>query len=934
MLKRLLPLLAAVFFGLLSSPAQNQWLPEIPEIAVDPQITASRLGNGLRFVHARHTDVSDSVSLRLIINTGSNDEADDELGYAHFVEHMAFNGTTNFPGESLGATLAQAGIRFGPEVNAFTTPDHTVYQLDLSHRDPVTVELALRVMRDWCDGIVFDENQVKRERKVVLAEMAARGVVRGAFTQERMGFVYPDHPLGDRFVGGTPRSVDRAKADGLRGFYQRWYRPDNAILSVVGNFDPAKISAQIEQHFGSFRGTGPPPARRPRPVAANPTKPRLHWTQIGPIKSFNFEIVHTRPEPATDSYPRRKEAITTQVVLAIIQTRLNRKVLLAPSEVEEISVTVSNPSIDVAELSFGIRGDPQHWEKLLRDLISEHQRMLKFGILPAELEETREFMLKRIAYARRIPDGERASDYAQRLTDALIHGRVMPSIEDAYTFAESILPALTVDDCAAAMADFLQTGRPRFFIYGDLKEAGKSQALVTSLQTALASPVEPPTMPARTDFPYQDFGAIGSISAQQHDPISDVYQVQFANGVQLNFKQTDFAAESVSVLVRLGDGGLLRANPEMTSLPAIAEDSLIAGGLGALDIEGLTRSLNGRFAQLTFRVDEDSLVFDGISDREQIKLLCQMIGAYITDPALDPAVVSHAISQAEESARLSTIVPENTLQANFLYVLSDKDARYRPAKPKQVARINEADVHDWLVPQLQSQPIEISMVGDILLEDAINAVASTMGALPARPPVAPPAPIKWQIESDEEKVSSYSPDGRGGVTLMWPVKLTDGVRSRRELELLAKGLHILVLERIREDKGLAYSPQVGVWYPDTDPSIGYIRAQVMTERRYTERADREMRKVALDLAKQGFSEVLLTQAINPTLDDLDDQLRDNNYWLNAVLDRLTENPAQLQFAATRESDLRRITTADLTALARKILKKKTEIQIFAGLGTR
>ena len=934
MLKRLLPCFSAVAIGLTTLTAQNNWLPEIPEIPVDARITADQLDNGLRFVHARHVDTSNSVSIRLIIQTGANDENEDELGYAHFVEHMAFNGTTNFPAETLGATLAKAGIRFGPEVNAFTTPDHTVFQLDLSHHDPETIELALRVMRDWCDGLVFDSGQVKRERKVVLAEMAARGIVAGAFTQERMGFVYPDHPLGDRFVGGTPRSVDRAKDSGLKAFYQRWYRPDNAILTVVGDFEPAQISAQIKQHFASFRATGPAPTRRSRPLAANPTKPRLHWTQIGPIKSFNFEIVHTRPEPAIDSNHRRIQQLTTQVVLAIIQTRLNRKILLAPSEVETIAISLNNPSIDVAELSFGISGKPEHWKKLLDDLIREHQRVLRFGILPAELEETREIMLKRVAYARRQPNAERAPDYAQRLTDAIIHGRVMPALPDAFSFVESVLPSLTVADCEAAMADFLQTGRPRYFIYGDLEAAGKSQNLVASLQATMSEEIEPPAMPAPAEFPYNNFGAVGRIASQQHDAISDVHQVKFTNGVRLNFKQTDFKAESVSVLVRLRPGGLLRASPAQTALPDIASRSLISGGLNALDIEGLTRSLNGRFAELSFRVDEDSLVFNGVSDREQITLLCSMIAAYLSDPALAPSAVSYAVTQVAEEARLSTIIPEPTLRANFLYVLSGKDDRFRPAKLQQVTTINEADVRAWLLPQLETLPLEFSMIGDILLEDAVDAVAQTMGALPVRSPIAAPPAINWQIEDDEENVSSYSPDGRGGLTLMWPVKLTSGVRSHRELELLAKGLNLLVRERLREEKGLAYSPQVGVWYPDSDPTIGYIRAEVVTERRYTERADREIRKVALDLAKEGFSDVLLTQAINPTLDDLDDQMRDNDYWLYSVLDRLSEDPDQLRFASSREADLRSITTADLTALARTIFKRNTEIQIFAGLGTR
>ena len=292
------------------------------------------------------------------------------------------------------------------------------------------------------------------------------------------------------------------------------------------------------------------------------------------------------------------------------------------------------------------------------------------------------------------------------------------------------------------------------------------------------------------------------------------------------------------------------------------------------------------------------------------------------------------MAEVAEETRLNTVVPEITLGANFLYILSDKDPRFRPPKEKHVTPINEADVRAWLEPQLQSTPIEVSMVGDMLLEDAIAAVAQTLGALPPRGPAPTVQPISWRIKEDDEKISSLSPDGRAGLRLLWPVSINEGVRSHRELELLAKGLDILVREGVREEKGLAYSPQVGVWYPETEPGLAYIRADVITSQRYTERADREIRKIARGLAADGFDQVLLTQALNPTLDELDQQLGDNAYWLRAVLDRLSTNPDQLRYASTREQDLRSITTARLSELAAAIFRRNTEIQIFAGLGER
>ncbi|MCF3649747.1 M16 family metallopeptidase [Synoicihabitans lomoniglobus] len=924
-----LSLLVAASSGLLL--AENDWIPEVDGLPLDPAIHARTLPSGLRYLHAQHADPNQHVSLRLIVQAGSNDEADDELGYAHFVEHMAFNGTRNFPGETLGAKLAEAGIRFGPEVNAFTMPALTVYQLDLSHYDPETFELALQVMRDWSDGIQFDRKQVRRERKVILAEMQARGIIAGAFTKERMKFVYPDHPLGQRFVGGTLQSIDRAEDDGLKGYYDRWYRPDNMVLVVVGDMPTATVTAGIDRHFASFTNNTPLPPRAFRPVAANPTKPRLHWTQIGPIKSFNFQIVHTRPMPTTASIEQSRHSLATQVVLAAMQARFNRLIYTAGSEVKQLSVQTAAPSPDVLELTFHAEGKPENWENLLLTLNREHRRLIKHGILQIELDEARDVMLKRLEFAGRFAKSESASTYAARMLEAVMLNSGAPSADTQIAFAKEVLPTLTIDDCRAAVADFLETGFARYFIYGDLASAGASQDLVATLQTGMREDVTEPLISPQVPFLYHDFGPVGTVTHHDHDKETDVHQVTFANGVRFNFKRTDFDQQTMSVVLRLAPGGQLATPPGQPGMPHVAAAALIEGALGDLNFESLGRALNGRTVRVDFNVEEDSLSFNGTADREQVDLLMQLITAYLTDPALEAGAVSRALTRVNDRAESSLEVPETAMGLNLMSLLTGEDPRFAAPPTDGTIAFSAAELRAWLLPQLEQLPIEFSMVGDIVPDEAIAAVARTLGALPSRQSPKPRRALSWNTESRVEKIECKSPDRRGAVAVIYPVRLpADNVRARRELELLTHAFEAENLKRLREAIGITYSPDTRYWYSESDPQQAFIQASMITDSRMMKKASGEVRRLANRLRKSGIDDELMMQARNPTLDSVNDQLRGNTYWLYGVLDRLAANPQQLDYARSRRTDLESITKERLTELANEVLNSKNAIQVLVG----
>ncbi len=268
-----LPVLSLALALALSLSAAS-WPPQT-DLPMDPAVTTGTLPNGLVYAVRPNTEPHDRVSLRLLVRAGSLDETEQERGLAHYLEHMAFNGTRDFPGDSVVEYLQRQGMGFGADTNASTGFDRTLYLLELAHNDPATVAEGLKVFRNYASGMLLDPQEINDERGIIFAEKRARDGVELRTWMAENAFILPDTLPPQRVPIGVDETLNAADHERLGGFYHRWYRPENMAVVIVGDIDPAATVAQIKEAFGSARQRRPPAgARGPRPHHAPPAAGR------------------------------------------------------------------------------------------------------------------------------------------------------------------------------------------------------------------------------------------------------------------------------------------------------------------------------------------------------------------------------------------------------------------------------------------------------------------------------------------------------------------------------------------------------------------------------------------------------------------------------------------------------------------------------------
>ncbi|MCC5022017.1 MAG: insulinase family protein [Candidatus Synoicihabitans palmerolidicus] len=433
--------------------------------------------------------------------------------------------------------------------------------------------------------------------------------------------------------------------------------------------------------------------------------------------------------------------------------------------------------------------------------------------------------------------------------------------------------------------------------------------------------LEPPPEIEEVAFAYTEFGSPSEIYSRDYIEDLDITMVEFANRVRLNIKKIDFSTESISMNVRIGTGQL--SEPiDQPGLSFHAGYPFILGGLGQHSSDGLRRILAGRNVGGRFGIGEDAFVLSGAITPDDLLLQLQLATAYLVDSGFRPEAdrqIRKSISQYY--LRLAHI-PQGPLQTEVPRLLASGDTRFGLPPEEVLSQRSLSEARVWLAPELERGAIEIGLVGDLDVDNAIAAVAQTFGALPSRGS-KPLMHDRRQVSFPEEPftrnytVSTEIP--KGVVSLYWPTTEEKDVHVARRLNVLSKIFQDRLRLKVREELGGSYSPNAGSSTSDTYDSYGSINAYIVVDPPKASSLARVTHELANDLAQNGTNEDALERAVLPILTSLRENARTNGYWLGAVLSRAQEFPQRLEWARSRYTDMEAITVAEITALAAKYL---------------
>ncbi|MGI9168991.1 MAG: M16 family metallopeptidase, partial [Caulobacteraceae bacterium] len=731
------------------------------------------------------------------------------------------------------------------------------------------------------DGVVFDAAALDKERGVVLAEkeasnsratVAANAVTR--FQAPKARSTLRD-PIGDEAVlrAATPRT--------LSAFYARWYRPDNAVVTMVGALPLEVLGAKVKAAFGSWRRYGPPPVRAPR-IPPDPGRGLDAFSVDQPAMVDAMGACRlVPPDPRSpDDLARVRRMALGEIWRAILNQRLAPLRLDAANRLIGASVEAEDNGGDLRSVCLNVIPASGGWRPPLRAAQRELQRFRDSGPTEREVDAAMDSVRSHLRGAISEAPNRTAAELADALAEAQLRGGVVAEPRQALRAYDLAVENLTVADVRAAFARDWRGAGPLISI---VSSAPPPSEALRAAWTAVDGASALSAYADRRDVAWgYDFGKPGTVASRKIVPDGQFVRIQFRNGVRLNFKQTAFARDSVELIVRFGAGRKEIENDGY--LPATFGATLFAlGGVGKHSFEDMQRMLQNDALKFSLTIGDTAFLIAKDVARPNLADQLNVLTAYLSDPGFRPSIDPILRTVIDAAYRLVESSPQLSGVNALAGAIAPNGPQTLPPR-SALDGLGAAAVAGLLKPLIARDRIDVTLVGDIDEKTAIGLVASTFGALPAR---AAPVPVRGDTAflrfpataAPTLRVSHHGPDDKASVEAVWPLYVATPARRREEyaIKLLAAIFNDDLRRRVRVELGKSYAPAVNSQMPD-DADQGELTALVESYPADIEAMSGEIRAIARRLREGEITAAQLEAARAPLLAEDRQRMVDNRRW--------------------------------------------------------
>ncbi len=898
-----------------------------PPLAMDRDVVTGKLDNGLTYYIRHHEKPENRVLLWLAVDAGSVLEDDDQRGLAHFVEHMAFNGTKRFAKNTLIDFLEKAGIDFGADLNAFTSFDETVYQLQVPTDDPGVVAKGLDILEDWASAISFDGQEVEKERGVVVEEWRrGRGASQREFDKQWPVFL-KGSKYADRKPIGEKEILEKAPVAALKRFYDDWYRPNLMAVVVVGDVDPKAMEKEIRARFAPLKN---PAKERPRPAVPVPmldhtralvfTDPEMSQTSV------EISIKGEKQELRTENDYRVR--LIEGLFHGMLRARLDeiRQKPDAPFVFAFTSTSTTGRAVDVFNLTAGAKAG--RVEDALSTILTEVERVKQHGFLASELERERARSLRqaeRNAAEKATVDGRA---YAFRTVRHHLERRTMVSRDDELALTKRMLPTVKLEEINALAGRWTSqkdrliaaSGPARDKIPGERELLALAAGVAKTKVAAYQDHVESGELIAHAPTP-------GAVTKKEEIPEIGVTVWTLSNGIKVVLKPTDFKNDEV-LFEAFSPGGHSLVPDRRFRSAQFADQIVMRSGVGDHDAVALRNLLAGKMATVSPFIGELEEGIRGSASPRDLELAFKLIYLNITAPREDEAAFDSWRAASKEFVKNRDLAPQRVFFEQLGAFAAGDHFRRQPLSTEvlddvdmkaalQIYRERFADVSD----------LTFMFVGNLDLAKLEPLVTTYLASLPSAKRTkekwkdvgvrAPAGVKKLAVRKGQDPKSFVSLEFHGNVR--WTPEL------ELDLDILAEVLDIRLREVLREDMSGVYSVF----------SNGSIQRRPKQRYEYRvgfgcapENADRlrnAVFEIATSIRKDGVAAEVVEKVREKRRRALETQLKENRFWLTQLARsyRFGTDPKEiLQF----EKRLERITPPNVKAAAKRFINTKSLIE--------
>lgn len=906
-----------------TGPRTGKWAHETPKApAPDAQVTWGRLDNGLRYALLPHRGVPGRVALQFIVLAGSLDERPDELGMAHYLEHLCFAGSKNFKADDMTALFQRLGIEYGSDINAVTTFDYTAFRLDFRDSDPALLREGLRLFRDFGDGVTFPPASVEQERRVVRAELRNRNTIAGKRQSASLPLVFRGLKFPEREPGGDEAQIAKFTREQFLAFYKRNYRPDLMVLVGAGDLDPAAMAALVRELFGDMvRPAEPIPVRDEGRLDARALRAGVFRVAGMGSAAVEAASIAAPLPPKADLREAQIERERRQFVMEVFadRVRVDGNGMGPEAGFDELL----GHGLSMATLIVPAQG----WREGVRSLDQLVRLTIERGLDQSDFETLRQRRLKMIGHTvEQLPTLDPGL-FCEALTESVASHAVFEGFAAQLKSRREWLERFTPAEAQKVFRGLWTPETMAFHVSGgvDLELTGEKilQEVQKIRRTGLGQVM--PRTRKDTPFTLPKFAAPTEVVERRELPALGAKLMRFGNNVRLNFVANRQEPGLLRAIVRVGSG-LVDMPGNKPALKEFGLATLIASGAARFRPEVMDALVEERFMEFGFDVaDRDAFAFRGAMAVEQLEPFLAIVADFLHAPQFN--------SYAHRDQRLLAAIgrmSSTTGLGDGLRALNDHlfkgDARFTSSSPLDYIAMSVVDVRRWMEEPLARGYVEVTIVGDITEQAAVQVMTRTLGSLRPRAAKkttpATPKPVKVTADPGFTRIEFVGEQNLGLVVGTWPVTEPIHVRDQAALEVLAKVLEIRVRGEVREKLGLAYSPTAEFRAYDGFTDFAVFRAQIDCAPNDSTRIAPLVTAIGGELAARGVQNGEFIGARGILRSQLKQAFRENSFLVN-VLMRAQERPEEAEEIVALHGGLIDLISRDeVNAWAAKILVEK------------
>jgi zinc protease len=879
----LLSIVLIVFF--FTSQAQQTFKPD-QVLTPDPKILIGKLDNGLTYYIRENHKPEKRAELRLAVKAGSILEDDDQQGLAHFDEHMAFNGTKSFPKQDIVNFLEKSGVRFGPDLNAYTSFDETVYMLQLPTDSQEVMKKGFQILEEWGHDVSYDDKEIDKERGVVIEEWRLGQGAGNRIWMKHVPFEFYKSQYANRMPIGKKEILESCPHDALRKFYRDWYRPDLMAVLAVGDFNKEEIEKLIKEHFSHLKNPEKERERMQFPVPDN--KETLVSIATDPeLTGASVDVIFKRDTSSQSTAADYKTEIINNLSSAMLNARF-RELLQQPNPPFIYAYNYDGRFIGPKQVNYLIASVKENSILYgLEAMVTEAFRVKQHGFTTTELERQKIQTLRGMEKAFKERNKTESRQFVDEYIRNFLHNEPIPGIEVELNLYKQFLPGITLQEVNKQTQERMAEGNRVITVSVPQKDSVKvpTEAEVLSIMNKVsAEQLDPYVDKVSTEPLVSNLPAPGKVVEEKKIASLDVVEWKLSNGARVVLKSTDFKNDEILFSAHSNGGTSLVDDKNYLSAEFTSAIVGQSSGVGKFDLIALQKKLSGKVVSVYPTISTLSEGFSGSASPQDIETLFQLVYLYGTSPRKDTTAFLSLMTRYKASLQNRSVSPEAAFADTLQVTLTNYHPRMRPLTVPLLDEINLDTAFSIYKNRFANfSDFVFLFVGNFKVDSIKPLVEQYLATLPSLNRkemwkdigVKPPkGVISKQVRKGIESKSSVN------LTFTGPFEWSQ--QNKYDFNSMLEVLNIKLREVLREDKGGTYGVNVS-GNPTHHPRQEYhisVRWGCSPDR-VDELVNEALQQI--DSAKlKPFDPVYIEKVRETQRRGYEVNLKQNKFWLNSL----------------------------------------------------